>query len=173
MSCQTSSGLVNDPNAPLNVRSAPDTSVENVVGSLDDGVLVSIVGDRDNWWQIDAPEAGWVSKNLIDSTCNEKIARIELPPNAASVTLSDRFFGTGYHHYQLTARAGQKLTLEALNETSPLPFVLTADDRDITNGIANTNAMRWSGTLPEDGDYTIVFDSNFRGYTYEIMLSVE
>jgi hypothetical protein len=172
LSCQTSSGLVNDPNAPLNVRSEPDTGSDNVVGSLADGALVSIVGDRGNWWQIDAPEAGWVSKNLIDSTCNEKIARIELPPNTTSVTLSDRFLGTGYHHYQFNARAGQSLTLEVLDENSPLPFVLAPDDRDITEGLANTNATQWSGQLPETGDYTIVFDSNFRGYTYNVRLDI-
>ncbi len=173
LSCQTSSGLVNDPNGPLNVRSAPDTGSDNVVGSIADGALVSIVGDRGNWWQIDAPETGWVSKNLIDSTCNEKIARIEFPPNTASVTLSDRFLGTGYHHYQLEARAGQELTLETLSDSSPLPFVIAPDDRDITDGVGNTNATQWSGKLPEDGDYTIVFDSNFRGYTYEVMLIVK
>jgi len=173
LSCQTRGGLVNDPNAPLNVRSAPDAGSANVVGSLENGALVSIVGDRGNWWQIDAPAAGWVSKNLIDSTCNEKTARIEFPANTMSVTLSDRFFGTGYHHYELQARAGQKLSLETLDEASPLPFVLTASDQDLTNGIGNTKATRWSGTLPADGNYTIVFDSNFRGYAYNIMLSVE
>ncbi|NJN61031.1 MAG: SH3 domain-containing protein [Coleofasciculaceae cyanobacterium RL_1_1] len=173
LSCQTSGGLVNDPNAPLNVRSAPDTGSDNIVGSLANGALVSIVGDRGNWWQIDAPETGWVSKNLIDSTCNEKIARIEFPPNITSITLSDRFLGTGYHHYQFEARAGQELTLEVLNDRSPIPFVIAPDDRDITNGIGNTNATQWSGKLPEDGDYTLVFDSNFRGYTYEVRLNVK
>jgi hypothetical protein len=173
LSCQTSGGLVNDPDAPLNVRSAPETGSDNIVGSLADGALVSIVGDRGNWWQIDAPETGWVSKNLIDSTCNEKIARIEFPPNVTSVTLSDRFLGTGYHHYQLNARAGQELTLEVLNDRSPIPFVIAPDDRDITDGIGNTNATQWSGKLPIDGDYTLVFDSNFRGYTYEVRLNVK
>jgi hypothetical protein len=173
LSCKTSGGLVNDPNGPLNVRSAPDTGSDNVVGSIADGAPVSIVGDRGNWWQIDAPETGWVSKNLIDSTCNEKIARIEFSPNTASVTLSDRFLGTGYHHYLLEARAGQELTIEALDDASPLPFVIAPDDRDITDGVGNTNATQWSGTLPEDGDYTLVFDSNFRGYTYEVMLNVK
>ncbi|TAF51119.1 MAG: hypothetical protein EAZ61_11295 [Oscillatoriales cyanobacterium] len=173
LSCQTSSGLVNDPNAPLNVRSEPDTGSDNVVGALADGALVSIVGERGNWWQIDAPEAGWVSKNLIDSTCNEKVARIELPPNTTQVTLSDRFLGTGYHHYQFNARAGQSVTLETLDASSPLPFLLAPDDRDITEGVANTNATRWSGKLPATGDYTLVFDSNFRGYTYNVQLDIQ
>ena len=173
LSCQTSGGLVNDPNAPLNVRSTPDTGSENVVGSLENGALVSIVGDQGNWWQIEAPTAGWVSKTLIDSTCNEKIARIVFPANTMSVTLSVRFFGTGYHHYQLEARAGQKLTLEALDSSSPLPFVLNSNNQDLTDGIGSTRATRWSGTLPADGNYTIVFDSNFRGYAYNIILSVE
>jgi len=171
LSCQTTGGLVNDPNGPLNIRSEPDASADNVVGTVPDGAPVSIVGERDNWWQLDAPTAGWVSQNLVESYCNEKIARIELPPNADSVTLRDRFVGTGYHHYQLDARAGQRLTIEAIDD-SPLPFVLTPDDRDLTEGAPNAAVALWSGQLPADGDYTLVFDSNFRGYAYEVEVEV-
>ncbi|MGD1901487.1 MAG: SH3 domain-containing protein [Geitlerinemataceae cyanobacterium] len=171
LSCQIGGGLVNDPDGPLNIRSSPDATANNVVGTVADGAPVSIVGAQDNWWQIDAPTAGWVSKNLVDSACNEKIARIELPEGRDNVTFGDRFIGTGYHHYEFDARAGQRLALEATGE-SPLPFVLAPDEREITDGAANGGARLWSGELPEDGQYTLVFDSNFRGYTYEVTLEI-
>ncbi len=65
--CQT---LVTDPNPPLNVRSSPVTAKDNVVGSLKNGTLVTVVNENEGWLQISQPSRGWIYENLTVTTCN-------------------------------------------------------------------------------------------------------
>jgi len=172
LSCQTTSGIVNDPNAPLNVRRTPDSSQENVVRRLSNGELVEITGKTSDWWQISQPVTGWVSQNLIDTTCNEQIAQVEFPPNKVSINLQGRLIGTGYHRYQLEAAAGQVLTI--ISETSEpiLPFVIAPNGQEL-GGESPAGATQWSGTLPDDGTYLLEFDSNFKGFEYQVSVTVQ
>ena len=119
--CETTMARVNDPTAPLNVRSQPEVAEGNIVGQLDDRVWVTVIGQESGWWRISDPESGWISQNLTDSSCNEMVARVEFPANATRVRLSDRIVGAGFHEYRLEAAAQQMMTITALND-SPLPF---------------------------------------------------
>ncbi len=65
--CQT---LVTDPNPPLNIRSSPVAAKDNVVGSLKNGTLVTVVNENEGWLQIAQPSRGWIYEDLTVTTCN-------------------------------------------------------------------------------------------------------
>lgn len=161
---------VDDPTAPLNVRSRPEVAEGNIVGQLDDGTFVSVVGESDGWWEISDPESGWISKNLTDSSCNQMEARVTFPPNSVSVTLSDRLIGGGTHRYRLNALEGQTMTLRT-NEP-PLPLVRSPNGSEITDGAGMGNPTTWSGELPATGEYVLEYPSNFRGYDYQTEVEI-
>jgi hypothetical protein len=64
--CQT---VVFDDNPPLNVRSNPIEKAGNIVGSLQNGVVVTVIGGKDGWLQISQPIVGWIYENLTRQTC--------------------------------------------------------------------------------------------------------
>lgn len=64
--CQT---IVFDDKPPLNVRSAPIEKVGNIVGSLQNGIVVTVIGRRDGWLQISQPVVGWIYEKLTRETC--------------------------------------------------------------------------------------------------------
>ena len=168
ISCITTTAVVDDPDAPLNVRSSPVTG--NVVGQLDNGAIVTVEREADNWLEISDPVKGWVSKNLTQSSCNQKVARVSFPAGPTSFTLDDRIVGTGNHQYLVTASQGQTLTLKA--QDGPLPFVISPNGQEITGGVGYAGAVDWSGALPESGEYRIELTSNFRGFTYNTAIDL-
>ncbi len=62
--------VVFDPNPPLNVRSTPIEQPGNKVATLNNGDVLTVVSDRDGWYQISAPIAGWVYQNLTKKVCD-------------------------------------------------------------------------------------------------------
>ena len=168
ISCITTTAVVDDPDAPLNVRSSPVTG--NVVGQLDNGAIVTVEREADNWLEISDPVKGWVSKNLTQSSCNQKVARVSFPAGPTSFTLDDRIVGTGNHQYLMTASQGQTLTLKA--QDGQLPFVISPNGQEITGGVGYAGAVDWSGALPESGEYRIELTSNFRGFTYNTAIDL-
>lgn len=168
--CETTMVRVNDPTAPLNVRSQPQVAEGNIVGQLDDGTWVMVEDEQDGWWKISDPETGWISKNLTDSGCNQMVARVEFPTNATSVILEDILIGTGSHQYRLDALGGQTMSLTALN--GPLPFVRAPSGEDITDGAGMQGETTWSGELPIAGDYVLEYPSNFQGYDYRTQVEI-
>ncbi|WP_159783159.1 SH3 domain-containing protein [Sodalinema gerasimenkoae] len=162
---------VNDPTAPLNVRSQPQVAEGNIVGQLDDRVWVTITGEESGWWRISDPEQGWISKNLTDSTCTELVAQLAFPPNATTVRLSDRIVGAGFHEYRLEAVAQQTMTITAVND-SPLPFVRAPNGREITDAASMQGRRSWTGQLPSSGEYILEYNSNFQGFAYETLIEI-
>ena len=65
--CQT---IVRDPNPPLNVRSSPVTAKDNVIGTLKNGTVLTVVNENEGWLQIDKPNRGWIYQDLTVTTCN-------------------------------------------------------------------------------------------------------
>ncbi|HEY9669142.1 MAG TPA: SH3 domain-containing protein, partial [Coleofasciculaceae cyanobacterium] len=63
------STVVSDPESPLNVRSAPDDTLDNVVGTVEDGTPITVVNEQNGWLQISSPVQGWVSKNRTKTVC--------------------------------------------------------------------------------------------------------
>lgn len=65
-SCKT---VVFDDKPPLNVRATPTVQPGNIVGSLNNGETVTVVGEQDGWLKISAPAVGWVYQNLTRKAC--------------------------------------------------------------------------------------------------------
>lgn len=167
--CEVRMALVQDPDPPLNVRSAPTADGSEVVGKLDNGTMVTVIQEQDGWFQISDPTKGWIAKTRTENGCNRKVERVQFGTGETSIQLSDRFIGTGSHQYLVKAAQGQTLTLQSRN--GPLPILLDPDGKTLNQGMDDRHS-RWSGELPKAGDYTIEYDSNFRGYKYELLLEI-
>ena len=164
-----------DPNPPTNVRSSPEVKPNNIVGKLENGTWVSVKTEKNGWFEITDPVEGWISKKVTESSCNQKRLRISFPGNSSSVTISDRFIGTGSHEYLLRANQGQTMTV-IVNKGS-LPFIFAPGDgnrqKDLTGGGDNSGKKSWSGKLPATGDYILDLESNFKGYDYSFKVEVK
>ncbi|XWK88594.1 MAG: hypothetical protein U7127_00575 [Phormidium sp.] len=64
--CRT---IVQDPQAPLNVRSSPEVKPNNVVGKLNNNTVIRVVNNADIWLQINAPISGWVDGRRTAISC--------------------------------------------------------------------------------------------------------
>lgn len=65
-SCRT---MVFDAKPPLNVRDTPVERAGNIVASLENGEILTVVGEQDGWLKISDPAPGWVYENLTRKTC--------------------------------------------------------------------------------------------------------
>jgi serine/threonine protein kinase len=63
------STVVSDPESPLNVRSTPDDTLDNIVGTLEDGTPLTVVTEQNDWLQISSPVQGWISKKRTKTVC--------------------------------------------------------------------------------------------------------
>lgn len=68
--CKT---VVFDAKPPLNVRNMPVERSGNVVASLNNGEILTVVAEHEGWLQISAPAAGWVYQNLTRETCKNDL----------------------------------------------------------------------------------------------------
>ncbi len=64
--CQT---LTADSKPPLNVRSSPEAAVDNAVGRIPNGTLLTVVDESEGWLKISSPIPGWVYKELTVTSC--------------------------------------------------------------------------------------------------------
>jgi uncharacterized protein YgiM (DUF1202 family) len=80
--CQT---LVTDPNPPLNVRSSPVTAKDNVVASLKNGTIVTVINENAGWFQISQPTRGWIYQNLTVTTCNSDRNKTSFKPESSEM----------------------------------------------------------------------------------------
>jgi hypothetical protein len=176
--CRVTQGIISDANPPTNVRSSPEVKEGNVVATLENGSYVTIQNREDGWFQIrhngQDPIEGWVSQNLTETSCSQKVQRLKFPPGTVAIRISDRFVGTGIHKYLLSARTNQVMTL--ISEEGPLPRVFPPNDpnqqQELTGNAGTQGKERVQFELPATGDYTLEYDSNFRGYEYETVIQV-
>jgi hypothetical protein len=169
--CVVKMAVVNDPEPPLNVRSAPTTEGDNVVGQLKNGTLVTIAADQNGWLQIKTPLKGWVSKQQTTNSCNEKVERISLSAASDAVQVDDRFVGTGSHRYIFPVEQGQTLTIN--RDRGPFPMITAPDGTVLLGHEKDDRRSTWSGQLTQTGDYAIELESNFKGYRYAFSMKVE
>lgn len=174
--CKITMVKIADPNPPTNVRSTPEVKPNNIVGQIENGKLVPVNTEKNGWFEISDPtQLAWISKTVTESNCNQKRQRISFPANSSSVTISDRFIGTGTHEYLLKANQGQTMTVTV--NKGALPFIFTPGDgnrkQDLTGGGDYTGKKSWSGKLPATGDYVLDLDSNFKGYDYSFKVEVK
>ena len=67
--------IVTDPNPPLNVRSSPVVAPGNIVGSLKNGVELTVINESQSWLQVSAPIRGWIYEPLTVTVCNPNLKK--------------------------------------------------------------------------------------------------
>jgi hypothetical protein len=161
--------IVNDPEPPINVRSTPTNDKANVIGQLKNGTFLTVEKEQNGWFQITDPIKGWVAKSRTTSSCNQKVERIRLGPGETSVSITDRFIGTGSHRYLFTVQPEQRLTVT--RNDGPFPAVISPSGKFLV-GSPDENRTQWSEVISEPGDYTVMLDSNYKGYPYSFVVEI-
>jgi Bacterial SH3 domain len=165
--CDTSMAKVSDPNPPLNVRSAPDTT-SNITGKLQNGTYVTIEDETPDWYRIKSPQPGWIAKSKTIHTCTEKSEQVTLLPNQIT-PIKGKFIGSGHHDYPVTLKAGQTLTLTP--SQGPRPGLIDPSGKVLQPMSEETSAIVFNPQI--DGNYTVYLESRFKGYGYEFAIEVK
>jgi hypothetical protein len=178
--CTKMMAIVSDPNPPTNIRSTPEVTDNNIVGTLDNGTVLTVKDEQNNWFQVSTRGSentleGWVSKSVTESSCSEKTQRITIQGDSNSVTISDRFIGTGSHEYIINANAGQTMTVTSTSGV--LPFIFGPNDPNrqtlLANDAGSPAPITWTSELSMSGDYVLDMESNFRGYEYSFTVELK
>jgi len=167
--CKVTMAKVADANPPLNVRSNPTIAPNNIVGTLKNGTFVTVTKELDGWFAIATPIKGWIAQNQTDSGCNDKTERVSFGTGGDSVTIAERFVGTGSHRYRFNLGKGQILSVKSDQKT--LPRILAPNGKDLF--VSDDRQTSWSGELTMTGDYTLELDSNYKGYKYSFSVQVK
>jgi hypothetical protein len=168
-SCKVTMAKIADANPPLNVRSNPTIAPDNVVGTLKNGTFVTVTKELDGWFAIATPIKGWIAQSQTDSGCNEKTERVSFGTGGNSVTIAERFVGTGSHRYRFNLGKGQ--TLSVRSDRGTLPMILAPNGKELRG--LDDRQTSWSGELATTGDYTLELDSNYKGYKYSFSVQVK
>ena len=168
--CTVTNATVDDPNPPLNVRSAPSTN-NKVIGTLKNGETVLVEAEQSGWFRISVPMQGWISKKNVRSTCNVKVERVSFGTGKTSTTVSDRFIGTGSHRYVFNAGKGQVMTVS--RNDGPFPTLRSPNGKVLAESMQDEKRPQWSGALPQTGDYVVELESNFKGYPYSFKVEIK
>lgn len=191
-SCWITQAVVNDPEPPLNLRTSPEALSDNIVQPLPNGTWLTILGENAGWLRVrvagqPAPKEleGWVAGNRTEHGCNYFSETIGAWP----VDVSDRIIGGGSHQYVVALTAGQLVSLRpakagnsppawpsavmALDARQPVPNSPNSYTRWWTtpNDKKSSPPSEWRWQVERDGLYVIVYDSNFRGFSYGFSLS--
>ncbi|NDJ18706.1 SH3 domain-containing protein [Myxacorys almedinensis] len=103
-SCKT---VIFDPHPPINVRATPVEQNGNIIGAIANGTEVSIVLEKEGWYQISAPAAGWIYKKLTKTDCgtpNPVASHVSIPPvvpiQSPTIDPGGRLLEKALSHYQ-------------------------------------------------------------------------
>ncbi|MBD2149798.1 YARHG domain-containing protein [Pseudanabaena sp. FACHB-1277] len=66
--CDYAKRLISDPQPPINVREGAGTSYR-IIGSLHNGIQITVVSEQQGWLRISEPLAGWVAANRTKPIC--------------------------------------------------------------------------------------------------------
>ena len=121
------------------------------------------------WFEIVTPVKGWVAQSQTDSGCNEKTERVSFGTGGDSVTIAERFIGTGSHRYLFNLGKGQRLTVSS--DRGTLPMVLAPNGKALKE--FDDQQTSWTRELAMTGDYTLEIGSNFKGYKYSFSVQVK
>lgn len=177
--CEINQAKVSDPNPPLNIRNQPNVETSKVIATVDNGRFLSVKDEQNGWLQVtyqtgEKEVSGWVAKNRTETNCNYKKQQITFPETGGTVEISDRHIGGGSHEYIFRATAGQTLTVTAKN--GPLPFIFPPNDpngqQDLSGGGHYSSETNVTVELPATGNYLLMFDSNYKGYEYDVLVEL-
>ena len=184
--CRISMAIVNDPTPPLNVRSSPAVLPDNIVGTIDQGKWLVVEEEKNGWFKISPFMSseklkGWVAKNRTDYDCN--FFREEL--TTTPVTLRGRFIGMGSHEYLIRLEKGQTLILTVGQipgeRLSGWPFLMYSTTQDVpgmpgpygndTKGLS-ADGTQWTWAVTDTQIYRLSYESNFKGFDYNLTVEV-
>ncbi|MBD2313671.1 SH3 domain-containing protein [Desertifilum sp. FACHB-1129] len=75
---------------PLNVRSQPFVAPNNIIGTLDTGMQVSVEKQEGNWLLLNAPIQGWIYQKSTATSCSDSQKVLAaIPPASDSSTPID------------------------------------------------------------------------------------
>ncbi len=166
--CKIVMAIVDDPEAPLNVRRSPEVKEGNIVGQLNNNAFVSVADEQSGWLQISNPVTGWVAKNRTRSTCSTVDKTITFSPESDTAIVKGEIIGTGSHNYRVRMLQGQTLSIKNLGDV--FPTIISPDGKLIA---VEDNESEWKSIMLVSGVYTLQLDSNFRGYEYEFSVLIE
>lgn len=167
--CVVRSAVVMDRDPPLHVRSQPVVNANNIVGTLQNGVVLKIAAEQPGWFQIQEPIEGWVAKQLVDYACSRKTERLRLLSDRPQ-NVRDRFVGAGIHYYLISAKAGQTLTI--IKNQGRFPLVLSPTGQVLVSKTDIDRQTSWTQELSESGDYALEILSEEDGYDYSLAVSL-
>ncbi|MEM1168393.1 MAG: SH3 domain-containing protein [Cyanobacteria bacterium P01_H01_bin.35] len=170
--CKIGMAIVDDPEAPLNVRSSPEVKEGNIVGQLNNNTFVSVADEQSGWLQITNPVRGWVAKNRTRSSCATVDRIITVSPESKRTIVRGEIIGSGNHSYRLRMIQGQILTIKNFGDVFP---AIISPDGQLMEREPNVegNETEWTGIIPMSGVYTLQLDSHLRGYEYEFLVLIE
>lgn len=96
--------------------------------------------------------------------------RVQFKRGASSATLQGKVSIALPDTYLVGARAGQVMTVALTAPRKSVRFLVSSPT---TRSLVADNARTWTGTLPEDGDYTIIVEADERGGTYTMTITIK
>ncbi|MGD1716408.1 SH3 domain-containing protein [Dapis sp. BLCC M172] len=165
--CKIVMAVVDDPEAPLNVRRSPEVKEGNIVGQLNNNAFVSVTDEQSGWLQISNPVTGWVAKNRTRSTCASVDQTITFSPESDTAIVRGEIIGSGSHNYRVRMIQGQTLSIK--NSGDVFPTIIGPDGKLM----AVEGNKEWTGIMAVSGVYTLQLGSNLRGYEYEFSVLIE
>ncbi|MCL2931035.1 MAG: SH3 domain-containing protein [Trichodesmium sp. MAG_R03] len=170
--CKIEEAIVDDPEAPLNVRSIPEVREGNIVGKLNNNIFVSVTDEKSGWLQITNPVRGWVVKSRTRSSCAIVDKTITFSPRSDTAIVRGQIIGTGSHNYRVRMTQAQTLTIKNLGDVFPL--IISPNGKMMAKEtIFEGNDSQWTGIMPVSGVYTLQLNSNFHGFEYEFLVLIE
>ncbi|MGD1809654.1 SH3 domain-containing protein [Dapis sp. BLCC M126] len=166
--CKINMAIVDDPEAPLNVRRTPEVKEGNIVGQLNNNTFVSVADEQSGWLKITNPVTGWVAKNRTRSSCAKVDKTITFSPKSDTAIVRGEIIGTGSHNYRVRMIQGQTLTIKNFGDV--FPAIIGPNDQLM---VQEGSESEWTGVISLSGVYTLQLDSNLRGYEYEFSVLIE
>ena len=112
--------IVNDPQPPLNVRAAPSDRFNNIVGTLQDGETVTVIGRQRGWLQVNAPISGWVDQSLTKTICDKAEQAEFIKAAAMKAKGGERILADAIEDYQSGDLSSAIKLLKTIPEDSPV-----------------------------------------------------
>ncbi|MGD1809652.1 SH3 domain-containing protein [Dapis sp. BLCC M126] len=160
--------IVDDPEAPLNVRRTPEVKEGNIVGQLNNNTFVSVADEQSGWLKITNPVTGWVAKNRTRSSSARVDQIIAFSPQSDTAIVKGEIIGNGNHSYRVRMIQGQTLIIKNFGDV--FPAIINPNGQFMAR---ETNESEWRGVISLSGVYTLQLNSNLRGYEYEFLLLIE
>ena len=115
-------------------------------------------------------EAGSTIVQLETGESKPAYRRVQFQRGASSATVKGKASIALPDTYLVGARAGQTMSVQLTAPRKSVRFLVMSPK---TTSLIADNSRGWSGTLPEDGDYTIIVDADEIGGTYSMTISIK